>query len=122
MTALTGLRVVELSNERCAFAGKLLADMGAEVNHLCPTSTNSSPVVARAGSTGVATVVFARTSEPPCFSDGRVRGGLVQHAKRALGRTPAGAPASAFPPREPGHPQSARSGESIGRGGQSDLQ
>lgn len=31
MTALGGLRVVELSNERCAFAGKLLADMGAEV-------------------------------------------------------------------------------------------
>ncbi|MFT7654158.1 MAG: crotonobetainyl-CoA:carnitine CoA-transferase CaiB-like acyl-CoA transferase, partial [Candidatus Azotimanducaceae bacterium] len=31
MTALTGLRVVELANERISFAGKLLADMGAEV-------------------------------------------------------------------------------------------
>jgi len=29
--ALDGLRVVELSSERCAWAGKLLADMGAEV-------------------------------------------------------------------------------------------
>ncbi len=29
--ALADLRVVELANERCAFAGKLLADMGAEV-------------------------------------------------------------------------------------------
>lgn len=29
--ALTGLRVIELSNERCAWAGKLLADMGADV-------------------------------------------------------------------------------------------
>ena len=31
MTALEGLRVIELSNERGALAGKLLADMGAEV-------------------------------------------------------------------------------------------
>jgi len=31
MTALTGLRVIELANERIAFAGKLLADMGADV-------------------------------------------------------------------------------------------
>ena len=31
MTALDGLRVIELSNERGALAGKLLADMGAEV-------------------------------------------------------------------------------------------
>jgi len=31
MTALTGLRVLELSNERIAFAGKLLGDMGADV-------------------------------------------------------------------------------------------
>ncbi|MEZ4332212.1 MAG: CoA transferase [Myxococcota bacterium] len=29
--ALAGLRVVELANERCAWAGKLLADMGADV-------------------------------------------------------------------------------------------
>ena len=31
MTVLTGLRVVEIANERIAFAGKLLADMGADV-------------------------------------------------------------------------------------------
>ena len=31
MTVLNGYRVVELSNEKIAFAGKLLADMGAEV-------------------------------------------------------------------------------------------
>ena len=29
--ALTGLRVIELAHERCHFAGKLLADMGADV-------------------------------------------------------------------------------------------
>jgi crotonobetainyl-CoA:carnitine CoA-transferase CaiB-like acyl-CoA transferase len=29
--ALTGLRVIELANEKCAWAGKLLADMGADV-------------------------------------------------------------------------------------------
>ncbi len=31
MSALTGIRVVELANERIAFAGKLLGDMGADV-------------------------------------------------------------------------------------------
>lgn len=31
MTALNGYRIIELSNERLSFAGKLLADMGAEV-------------------------------------------------------------------------------------------
>lgn len=31
MTALTGFTVLELANERIAFAGKLLADMGADV-------------------------------------------------------------------------------------------
>lgn len=31
MTALSGLRVLELAHERVAFAGKLLADMGADV-------------------------------------------------------------------------------------------
>jgi crotonobetainyl-CoA:carnitine CoA-transferase CaiB-like acyl-CoA transferase len=31
MTALSGVRVVELANERIAFAGKLMADMGADV-------------------------------------------------------------------------------------------
>jgi crotonobetainyl-CoA:carnitine CoA-transferase CaiB-like acyl-CoA transferase len=31
MTALTGFRVVELANERIAFAGKLMADIGADV-------------------------------------------------------------------------------------------
>jgi crotonobetainyl-CoA:carnitine CoA-transferase CaiB-like acyl-CoA transferase len=31
VTALTGVRVLELAHERCALAGKLLADMGADV-------------------------------------------------------------------------------------------
>jgi len=31
VSALTGIRVIELANERIAFAGKLLADMGADV-------------------------------------------------------------------------------------------
>ena len=31
MTALTGIKVVELSNERISLAGKLMADMGADV-------------------------------------------------------------------------------------------
>jgi crotonobetainyl-CoA:carnitine CoA-transferase CaiB-like acyl-CoA transferase len=31
MSALTGLRVIELASERIAFAGKLLADMGADM-------------------------------------------------------------------------------------------
>ncbi|MEJ2337204.1 MAG: CoA transferase [Gemmatimonadales bacterium] len=31
MSALTGVRVIELAHERCALAGKLLADMGADV-------------------------------------------------------------------------------------------
>ena len=30
-SVLSGYRVVELTSERCALAGKLLADMGAEV-------------------------------------------------------------------------------------------
>lgn len=31
MSALAGIRVIELAHERCAFTGKLLADMGADV-------------------------------------------------------------------------------------------
>ncbi len=31
MSALSGIRVIEIANERIAFAGKLLADMGADV-------------------------------------------------------------------------------------------
>jgi crotonobetainyl-CoA:carnitine CoA-transferase CaiB-like acyl-CoA transferase len=31
MTALAGIRVIELANERLSFAGKLMADMGADV-------------------------------------------------------------------------------------------
>ena len=31
MTALTGVRVIELADEKVAFAGKLMADMGADV-------------------------------------------------------------------------------------------
>mmetsp|Transcript_10094 Transcript_10094/g.29932 ORF Transcript_10094/g.29932 Transcript_10094/m.29932 type:complete len:209 (-) Transcript_10094:213-839(-) len=42
--------------------------MGADVNHLWPTSVNSPPSPASAAFTAVARVVLARTSEPPCFS------------------------------------------------------
>ena len=31
MSALAGIRVVEIAHERIAFAGKLLGDMGADV-------------------------------------------------------------------------------------------
>ncbi len=31
MSALKGIRVIELASERCAFAGKMLGDMGADV-------------------------------------------------------------------------------------------
>ena len=37
------------------------SDMGAEQNHLCPCRRKASP-------SATARVVFARTSEPPCFS------------------------------------------------------
>ena len=39
------------------------SDIGAEKNHLCPTSAYPSP-----DASGVAVVALARTSEPPCFS------------------------------------------------------
>src|SRR3984885_10087337 len=42
------------------------SDIGAEQNHLWPTSSYSPP--APPPFKGVATVVLARTSEPPCFS------------------------------------------------------
>ena len=40
--ALTGLRVVELCDERGAFAGKLLADMGAEVIKVEPPAGDAT--------------------------------------------------------------------------------
>ncbi len=42
------------------------SDIGAEQNHLCPISSYSAP--APPPFSGRATVVLARTSEPPCFS------------------------------------------------------
>ena len=45
---------------RCA------SHIGAEKNHLCPRSEYSPP--RPPPPTGVALVVFARTSDPPCFS------------------------------------------------------
>jgi len=39
------------------------SDIGAEKNHLCPTSCQASPP-----GSGVAVVALPRTSEPPCFS------------------------------------------------------
>src|SRR5271165_5579633 len=43
-----------------------MSDIGAEQNHLCPISSYSPP--APPPPNGCATVVLARTSEPPCFS------------------------------------------------------
>ncbi len=43
-----------------------MSDIGAEQNHLWPVSSYSAP--APPPFRGLATVVFARTSEPPCFS------------------------------------------------------
>ena len=42
MTALTGIRVLELANERISFAGKLMADMGAEVILIEPPGGDGS--------------------------------------------------------------------------------
>lgn len=42
MSVLAGIRVVELANERIAFAGKLLADMGADVILIEPPDGDSS--------------------------------------------------------------------------------
>ena len=42
------------------------SDIGAEQNHLCPTSSYSPPPPP--APSGIARVVLARTSEPPCFS------------------------------------------------------
>ncbi len=42
MTALSGVRVVELAHERVAFAGKLMADMGAEVILVEPPGGSTS--------------------------------------------------------------------------------
>lgn len=42
MTALKGIRVLELANERLAFAGKLMADMGADVILIEPPAGDAS--------------------------------------------------------------------------------
>ena len=42
MSALKGVRVIELANERIAFAGKLLADMGADVILVEPPEGDAS--------------------------------------------------------------------------------
>ncbi len=42
--------------------------MGADVNHLCPVMEYACPAPVCVGDSGVAVVVLARTSEPPCFS------------------------------------------------------
>ena len=42
MSALQGVRVIELANERIAFAGKLMADMGAEVILIEPPEGDAS--------------------------------------------------------------------------------
>ena len=50
MSVLAGIRVVELANERIAFAGKLLADMGADVILIEPPDGDPSRY-ARTGAT-----------------------------------------------------------------------
>lgn len=57
---------------------KKASHMGADVNHLCPTRVYSPPGPPPA--TGVALVVFARTSDPPCFSVIDMPGANSQHA------------------------------------------
>ena len=46
MTALDHVRVIELANERISFAGKLLADMGADVILVEPPSGDASELPA----------------------------------------------------------------------------
>ena len=41
--ALAGVRVVELASEQCAFAGKILADLGAEVILVEPHGGHAVP-------------------------------------------------------------------------------
>ena len=60
--------------------------IGAEQNHLWPVSSNSSPGPPAPPLIARAIVVFARTSEPPCFS-------VIAIPHSALRLAPAGAPA-----------------------------
>jgi hypothetical protein len=53
------------ASSACASTRKA-SDIGAEQNHLCPVSRYGCPGPPRPA--GRATVVLARTSEPPCFS------------------------------------------------------
>ena len=62
--AKRGSRKHDSPPSACASTRKA-SDIGAEKNHLCPVSS-WRPALSEP--TGVARVVFARTSEPPCFS------------------------------------------------------
>mmetsp|Transcript_22629 Transcript_22629/g.56197 ORF Transcript_22629/g.56197 Transcript_22629/m.56197 type:complete len:398 (+) Transcript_22629:572-1765(+) len=63
-----GTRKHESPSSVCASVRKP-SDIGADVNHLWPRSVYSPPPTPPPGAhTAVATLVFARTSEPPCFS------------------------------------------------------
>ncbi|NKB96974.1 MAG: hypothetical protein GKR90_00525 [Pseudomonadales bacterium] len=44
MSALDHIRVIELANERISFAGKLMADMGADVILVEPPEGVTQPV------------------------------------------------------------------------------
>ena len=60
-----GIRKQERPPSACA-STRNASHIGAEQNHLWPTISYSAP--GPPPFSGRATVVFARTSEPPCFS------------------------------------------------------
>ena len=60
-----GMKKHEIPPSACART-RNASHIGAEKNHLCPVSAYSAP--GPPPLSGAATVVFARTSEPPCFS------------------------------------------------------
>jgi benzylsuccinate CoA-transferase BbsE subunit len=84
--ALTGRRVLELADERGAYCGKLLADLGADVVKLEPPggdpSRRRSP---RAGSGDSLTFLYMNTSKRGVTLDLREREGRGLFAKLADG-------------------------------------
>ncbi|MBW2500097.1 MAG: CoA transferase [Deltaproteobacteria bacterium] len=89
MSALTGIRVIELASERCAFAGKLLADMGADVILVEPPG----------GDTSRSYPLFSRTSQGPTAAS---TGGTTTRASGASSSISSGRrrkPPSADSPR-----------------------
>ncbi len=62
---MRGIRKQDSPSSACASTRKT-SDIGAEQNHLWPVSSYSPP--GPPAPSARATVVFARTSDPPCFS------------------------------------------------------